>query len=234
MTVWSIEGPGRLFLYPEEIMSRGLFIVLEGGEGTGKTTVANWLTARLTHHQRKAEEVADPGTSVLGLKLRELVKDKDIPMTPAQQMVLYTAARMSLVGEIEEKLAAGIDVVSGRWVLSTQVYQGVMGHIPVAQINSMHAMYVKLNPDICILLDCPPEVGLARKQQDDGVGAMMQDRWDSQDVSWHVQLRAAYRNLAEQAGYPIVDSSRMLDKVQDDVIEACKKNERFFAELGAF
>ena len=215
-------------------MSRGLFIVLEGGEGTGKTTIANWLTVRLGHHRRTAEEVADPGTSVLGLKLRELVKDKDIPMSPEQQMVLYTAARMSLAEEIEMKLAAGTDVVSGRWVLSTRVYQGIMGHIPMAQIDAMHSMYVKLNPDVCILLDCPAELGLARKQQDAGVGAMQQDRWDSKDVAWHTQLRAAYQYVAEQAGYPIVDASQMLPKVQADVIDACKKNVRFVKELGDF
>ena len=103
-------------------MQRGIFICFEGGEGSGKTTMATATADYLRSFGHTVEEVADPGSTPFAQKMRELLLDKSFPCDPHQQTLLYTAARRSLAQEIETKLDEGIHVIAGRWLWSTLVY----------------------------------------------------------------------------------------------------------------
>lgn len=207
--------------------TRGLFICLEGGEGVGKTTLVGKLGEYMRQFGRTVREVADPGETVLAKKIRELVLDNSVPCTPSQQTLLYVAARNALAGEIRTYLDAGIDVISGRWTLSTLVYQGKLGEVGSDKVDWLTENFIGLHPDIYILLDVDPVIALTRKADAVGAASMQRDRFDGRDLAWHTAVRNAYVAHAEDNQHAIVDASGPLDTVQNAVIAVCRANTRF-------
>lgn len=207
--------------------ARGLFICLEGGEGSGKTSMATRLKAYMEKLGRTVVEVADPGTTVLAQRARSIVLDASIPCNPEQQALLYILARSSLAEEVRQHLAAGRDVIAARWTLSTQVYQGLLGKVGLETISWLTRRFVNLDPDIYILLDASPELALARKRQAVGDAAMAADRFDGRDLTWHNSLRAAYLHVAGVYRYDIVNADKSLNDVETDVITACQCHQCF-------
>ena len=105
-------------------MSKGLFIVFEGGEGSGKSTQADCLLQRLSEAGYQSVLVREPGTTTLGLYLREYLKSKR-PLTLESELLLFAAARAQLVAEeVRPALERGITVVADRYTGSTVAYQG--------------------------------------------------------------------------------------------------------------
>ena len=207
---------------------RGLFICVEGIDGCGKTTVAEALKRRLTAYQRpRVELVHNPGTSELGKRLRPIILDQDLDLTPTEQVLLYTTARHSLTPGIIAHLHDGGDVVADRWVLSTYVYQGMLEYADKSLIRWLHDRLVGVNPDVYIVLDVDPETGIHRKRNTDGRGGMPLDRFEVRDLEWRTRLREAYLEAAENLGYPVVDGNQPLKQVLLDVRAACNKNKRF-------
>ncbi|CAI8016774.1 Thymidylate kinase [Geodia barretti] len=108
----------------ELFVDKGLFIVFEGGEGSGKSTQAECLLQRLLDAGHQAVLVREPGTTTLGLYLREYLKSKR-PLTLESELLLFAAARAQLVAEeIRPTLERGINVVADRYTGSTVAYQG--------------------------------------------------------------------------------------------------------------
>ncbi len=206
---------------------RGIFICLEGGEGSGKTTMAAVVCQYLTELGRIAREVSDPGSTPLAQRIREIVVDATIPCTPSQQALLYIAARDALADEVTQYLDIGEDVVSGRWTLSTLVYQGALGSVGIDKVDWLTKNFISAEPDIYILLNASPEVALQRKQAAVGDAAMGKDRFDSRSLDWHRDVRNAYYLYAEEHGYPIIDADRPLEEVKQAVIAVCQANPTF-------
>lgn len=201
---------------------RGIFICFEGGEGSGKTTMANSTAEHLRAFGNKVEEVADPGSTEFALKMRELLLDKEFPCDPWQQVLLYTAARRALALEIRKKLSAGISVVSGRWVWSTLVYQGIVQGVPIAMIEKLHNQFVSLDPDVYILLDADPKIAMKRKVTQTGEDAVAKDRFESMDLAFHNQIRNGYIDVAMRGNNSIVDTGQLdLETATAHVERAC-------------
>lgn len=227
------DTSGSLSIAHPESVDRGVFICLEGGEGSGKTTMTKVVYDYLKSIGREAREVSDPGSTPLAQRVREIVIDAHCPCTPAQQALLYVTARDALANEIRDLLDMGIDVVCGRWTLSTLVYQGELGGVDIDKIRWLTANFIDLNPDIYILLNSTPEIALTRKREAVGDSAIANDRFDSRPIDWHRAVQNAYYGYAEGKGYPVVDADRPLDEVAAAVLAICKMDARLRGHTGS-
>lgn len=192
-----------------------MFIVFEGADGVGKTKQARMLCDHLSAIGRKNMYVQDPGHTVLGLKLRAILKDKQQPISPMAQALMFAAARAETSLDISKKLDEGYDVVADRWLLSTLVYQGRLQGVPTPLIHSMDAMCnAGVRPDHTLLFTLPPETALQRRIAE-GIDA--NDRFDTAGIEFQQKLQEAYLQFgAMMPGVTVYDVAGMSpDSVHD-------------------
>ena len=197
-------------------------ICIEGIDGCGKTTQAQLLKTKLEEAGRKVTLCHDPGSTTLAKEIRTILLNVDVEMDAEIQMLLFTAARASLARKIEKMLEEGYDVLLDRWVLSTYLYQGKLGGISFGEINNLHAAYVRVNPDVYIVLDLPVADALKRAGQ---VGDSNKDRFESKGVEFQQKLRDAYVDLATRgpSDIELVSGIGVECVVADRVANACKR-----------
>ena len=108
-----------------------MFVCFEGIDGAGKSTQARMLLERLQAEGTATELVADPGTTHIGAAIRKILLENDAPISPAAQMLLFSAARAELAEYIKAKLSQNVVIICDRWLLSTLVYQGDINKLPL-------------------------------------------------------------------------------------------------------
>jgi dTMP kinase len=164
-------------------MSRGFFIVLEGPEGSGKSTLMGPLVERMRASQVEPVVVREPGSTRAAEIAREALLDPEHPVGPLAELFLYLAARSDLVQTvIRPALEAGRVVISDRFALSTEAYQMVgRGLDPVLVRAGNRAATQGITPDLTLILDLSPELGLERQV----VAGKRQDRLDRESVEFH-------------------------------------------------
>lgn len=203
---------------------RGTFITLEGPEGAGKTVLAKRLVEELARRGHRVRSTREPGGTRLGERLRAILLEHggDGPaarMDPRADALLFNAARAQLVAEvIRPALAAGEVVVCARFADSTLAYQGFGAGLPIDELRAIAAIATGgLAPDLTILLDVPPEIGLGRK-----TGASRNRFESSFDLAFHERVRAGFLKLAaeEPQRFRVVDSSRRIDAITPQVVAA--------------
>jgi len=177
-------------------MARGLFITFEGGEGAGKSTQVTALADRLASKGREVVRTREPGGSPGAEAIRALLVTGGVNRwSPVTETLLMNAARRDhLERVIEPALARDAVVVCDRFADSTRAYQGAGGGAPDALIGELERAVVgATRPDLTLLLDIDPAVGLARS------GARQTDahRFEQQDLAYHRRLRAAFLALAD-------------------------------------
>jgi dTMP kinase len=190
----------------------GRFVVLEGGDASGKSTQIKRLVARLERAGRDVVETFEPGATGAGRQIRALVLDADDTKIDARTEALLMAAdRAQHIAEVvRPALAAGSWVVSDRHVPSTLAYQGVGRLLDVAELEQLSGWATAgLQPDLVLVLDVPDDVAAARRSAG--------DRMEREAESFHAQVRAAYRGLAADRGWVLVDGSGDPDTVADRV-----------------
>ena len=183
-------------------MSDGLFITLEGIEGSGKTTQVPGLTARLSAMGYDCLVTREPGGCKLAEKIRAILLDPaNAGLVPMAELLLYLADRAQHVQEvIRPALNAGRIVVCDRYADATVAYQGYargLGPLEVADLNQ-HATG-GLEPDLTLLLDLPAQVGLQRaKRRVDSLekGQPTEDRFEQEELVFHQKVREGYLDLA--------------------------------------
>lgn len=176
---------------------RGRFITFEGGEGTGKSTHAAQLADRLKGLGIAVVFTREPGGSPGAEAIRHvLLSGAAKPLGPVTETILFAAARDDHVrNTIEPALARGAWVVCDRFINSTRVYQGVLGHVDAQFIHALERTTIgDLKPDLTFILDVPADVGLARAGKRRGEGAA--DRFEGESSHFHEELREAYRLIA--------------------------------------
>jgi dTMP kinase len=197
----------------------GLFITLEGPEGAGKTLQAERLVEALQTDGQRARLTREPGGTQLGEQIRSIVlavAEGRAVIDPMADALLFNAARAQLVAEvIRPALAAGEIVVCARFADSTLAYQGYGAGVPLTELEAVaEAATGGLRPDLTILLDVPPEVGLARKA--DG----SRNRFEAAfDLEFHRRVRDGFLDLARQEPdrWRVIDGTRDADAVFDEV-----------------
>ncbi|MCE2404932.1 MAG: dTMP kinase [Dehalococcoidia bacterium] len=172
----------------------GAFIVLEGGDGAGKTTHAALLAGRMRRRGRTVLVAREPGGTPLGRALRGWLKGGR-PTTPLAELLLFSAARAEIVHRvILPALRTGATVVCDRFAASTVAYQGYGRGLDLDLIHTLNLQASQgLRPDLTVLLDVPAEAGLARKEPGS------RDRFESEVVEFHRRVRSGYLSLASSA-----------------------------------
>ena len=180
-------------------MSRGKFITFEGGEGAGKSTQASALAKRLQALGHRVVVSREPGGSAGAEAIRHvLLSGAAKPLGPHAEAILFAAARADHLRQtIGPALERGDWVISDRFADSTRIYQGVLGNVEARMIARLEKLTVgELGPDLTIILDIPPEEGLARAAKRRGDAKI--DRFEGEAFDFHKKLREAYVELAER------------------------------------
>ena len=176
---------------------RGRFITFEGGEGVGKSNHAGLLADRLKALGVGVVLTREPGGSPGAEAIRHvLLSGVAKPLGAETEAILFAAARDDHVrNTIEPALAGGRWVISDRFVDSSRVYQGTLGHVDPKLLRALERITVgELKPDLTFILDVPPEVGLARANKRRGEGEA--DRFEAESAEFHARLREAFRDIA--------------------------------------
>jgi len=203
----------------------GLFITFEGPEGAGKTVQAKRLVDFLRAEGKPASLTREPGGTRLGEQVRSIVLAQaqgDHAIDPLADALLFNAARAQLVAEvIKPALVADEVVVCARFADSTLAYQGYGAGVGLSELRSIAEIATTgIAPDLTILLDVPPAVGLARKADD------ARNRFEAAfDLAFHERVRAGFLELArgEPDRWRVIDATRDADAVFADVRAAVEE-----------
>lgn len=193
---------------------RGAFVVLEGGEGSGKSTQAKRLAARVRDIGREVVETFEPGDTALGLRIRELVLHADEIDAYAELLLLAADRAEHVASLVRPALARGAVVVSDRFSPSTIVYQGVARGLGVDAVREVCAIAEHgVVPDAVVVLDVPGVVAQRRVSRSP-------DRLERAGEAFHAAVRQAYRDLAPRFGWTLLDGAGSVDSVATLVWEA--------------
>jgi dTMP kinase len=176
----------------------GLFLVLDGPDGGGKSTQTGWLADWLRGLARDVVTCRDPGGTALGERLRAILLERAaVNISLRSEMLLYMASRAQLVDEvIAPALAAGGVVVSDRYLLANIVYQGSAGGLLEEEIALVGMVATGgLLPDLTIVLDIPPDTASAR------IG-LARDRIEDRPLFYRERVRAGYLAAARGESDP--------------------------------
>jgi dTMP kinase len=201
-------------------VARGRLITIEGLDGAGKSTLAESLHREMAARGVRAELLREPGGVELSERIRELVKDPSLPVSPRAEALLYAAARAQLVAErLEPLLEEGAVVLLDRFVDSSLAYQGAGRALGVEQVRAINLFATGLlEPDRTLLLRISPEAGRARQRE----RALEPDRMEREDEQFFATIASAYDELAreEPGRVRVIDASQPPDAVLRDAVVA--------------
>jgi dTMP kinase len=195
-------------------ITRGRFVVLEGGDGSGKSTQARVLADWLRGQGVAVVETFEPGAGAVGAVLRDVLLHGPEALAPVTEALLMAADRAHHVAtEIEPALARGDWVVCDRYVPSSVVYQGVVRGLGVGVVEDLSEVATGgLAPDVVVLLDVSDAVADTRRNHESR--ADQSDRLEREGSAFHASVRAAYRDLAPARGWVVIDSDGEVDAVE--------------------
>lgn len=198
-------------------MKRGIFITVEGIEGTGKSTNINFLTGLIEKRGFEVVRTREPGGTPMAEQIRQLLLDHDQEDLPAiAELLLFFASRsLHLCNTIIPSLQQGKWVVCDRFTDASRAYQGSGRGLDLDRIERL-AEWVQegVEPDMTLLLDAPAEIGMERAAAR-GKG----DRMDNEELAFYQRVRAGYLTLADMHPdrFAVVDASRGLVDVQASI-----------------
>ena len=208
---------------------KGLFIVMEGPDGSGKTTQINLLKEYLEEAGYECLITREPGGTVIGEEIRQLILNPEHKeMSPVTEMLLYAASRAQLVHEvIGPALEEGKIVISDRFVDSSIVYQGIARKLGISTVSAVKAPGIGIyRPDGIFFIDLSEAEGLRRKKEQKNL-----DRMEQEGIDFHHMVSEGYRKVL--SGRPEVmkiDGGRSIDtiqkKIRNHVDELLKKKNR--------
>lgn len=208
---------------------KGLFIVMEGPDGSGKTTQINLLEQYLKEAGYECLITREPGGTVIGEEVRELILNPEYKeMSPVTEMLLYAASRAQLVHEvIGPALEAGRIVISDRFVDSSIVYQGIARNLGISTVAAVNAPGIGIyRPDGIFFIDLSEAEGIRRKKNQKKL-----DRMEQESIDFHHLVSEGYRKvLAERPEVIKIDGGKDIDviqkKISNHVDELLKKKNR--------
>mgnify|MGYP001092187388 CR=1 FL=1 len=206
----------------------GIFITMEGPDGSGKTTQIDLLKKYLESRGYDIVIAREPGGTVIGEAIREIILNPEYrEMSHMTELLLYASARAQLVNQvIKPALLFGKAVICDRFVESSAVYQGIgrgLGVDTVYEINNYALGEVK--PELTIFMDLDAADGIRRKKSQTDL-----DRMELEDLSFHKRVVEGYRQLAElypERIFP-VDATLSIEEIHSMIVNEVKK--RFFSE----
>ncbi len=196
--------------------------MFEGGEGAGKSTAILALDAALRAAGHAVTLTREPGGTPEGLSLRALLLAQDGPdWAPEAELLLMTAARVQHVRRvIQPALDRGETVLCDRYLGSTLAYQGAGSHLPRDLILDMHARLVGgLLPDLTVLLDIDPRIGLRRSARRLAADASGETKFEALPLDFHDRVRADFLAQAREGKTLVIDAAQPQREVARLVLE---------------
>jgi dTMP kinase len=194
-------------------VSRGVFITLEGGDGSGKTTQAELLLGWLADRGRRVLRTREPGGTEVGLEVREIVLHHRGDITPRAEALLYAADRAHHVATIvRPALERGEVVIQDRYIDSSVAYQGAGRVLDPDEVRGLSEWATQgLRPDLTILLDLDADAARGRLDE----ARTRYDRLEAEASEFHDRVRSAYLKLAdaEPERFLVVDAERPVDEI---------------------
>lgn len=171
----------------------GLFITLEGGEGTGKSTLARGLGGALRAQGREVALTREPGGAPGADAIRALLVSGEANRWSAmEEALLFAAARLNHLNHtIRPALARGAVVICDRYYDSTRAYQVAGGGLDLADLVALNVLIDAPRPDLTIVLDIDPALGLARSRGRE----LDEDRFEKKDIAFHQKVRDEFRAI---------------------------------------
>ena len=206
-----------------------MFITLEGIEGCGKTTQMNHLSTFFENRGQPCVLTREPGGTAIGKEIRSiLLNPSSKDMVPRAELLLYMADRAQHIASlVKPSLAENKVVLCDRYFDATVVYQGYARGLDTHFVYELHRLVLEdFRPDITLLLDLAPRIGLARawKQLDKGTRSGSESRFEEETLSFHEKVRAGYLELArrEPQRFRTIDASGDVLQVQEDIREVLR------------
>ena len=203
-------------------MSKGLFISMEGPDGSGKSTQIELLKQYFEETGKEVIITREPGGNRISEAIREIILNKDFTeMSPTTEMLLYASARAQLISEvIAPAIDSGKMVISDRFVDSSLVYQGLARGLGVENVYEVNKHAIgDYMPDITFMFDLPAEVGLSRKKDQKEL-----DRMELEGLEFHKKVAEGYREMAQR--FPeritVVDATLPVQDICGIVVEHVK------------
>jgi dTMP kinase len=195
----------------------GLYLTLEGGDGSGKSTQMSALTAWLEQQGRAVVQSREPGGTDLGVELREIILHRRGYIAPRAEALLYAADRAHHIATVvRPALERGDVVIQDRYLDSSVAYQGAGRVLDATQVRDVSLWATEgLLPDLTVLLDLDPALGRERLNE----SRTRYDRLESEETDFHERVRAAYLELAaaEPERFLVLDATRPVDELQRSI-----------------
>lgn len=196
-------------------MSRGVFITLEGGDGSGKTTQAELLRGWLTSRGRTVLRTREPGGTEVGVEIREIVLHHRGDVAPRAEALLYAADRAHHVATVvRPALERGDVVIQDRYIDSSVAYQGAGRVLDADAVRGLSEWATEgLAPDLTILLDLDAEAARGRLDE----ARTRYDRLEAEASEFHDRVRSAYLAIAESepGRFLVVDAAAPVDEIAE-------------------
>lgn len=201
-----------------------MFITFEGGEGSGKSTAIKAIVQALEKEGYQIVLTREPGGTPISEEIRSVILDKkNTDMDPRTEALLYAASRRQhIVQKILPALKEGKIVICDRYLDSSLAYQGGARGLGIDNVLSMNLFATEgLEPDLTLLFDLDPQVGLDRINANSGREV---NRLDVEKLAFHTKVRAAFHQLAKRfpKRYYVIDASQTPDKVFEDCYHEIK------------
>jgi dTMP kinase len=199
----------------------GMFIVLEGGEGAGKSTVLAALAKVLRQEGREVVETREPGGTPLGERIRALILNARGVDDALTELLLFEAARAHVVSSvIRPGIERGATVLCDRFTASSIAYQGSGRGLGREVVEGANVLATGgLTPDLTLLLDLPVEAGLSRRAGDGEA-----NHFDRETIDFHQRVRRAFLDLAAEspASWTVIDATQPLERVVELAHDAAR------------
>lgn len=202
----------------------GLFIAFEGGDGAGKSTQAEKLTAALETAGRTVVRTREPGGTPVGEQLRSLVLEHGNGEIDARtEALIFAASRAAHVAQvIRPAVERGDVVVCDRFIDSSVAYQGSGRSLGTEEVRQLNIWATEgFSPDLTVLLDVEPEQGRQRRTANEAV----EDRLESEPDAFHLRIRRAFLEQArnDPARYLVLDAGRPVDELAETIVARVKE-----------
>ncbi|HCC49111.1 MAG TPA: dTMP kinase [Elusimicrobia bacterium] len=195
-------------------MKKGIFIVLEGPDRSGKSTQAALLKAWLEERGREVLVTREPGGTRLSEQIREILLDPESNIEPMTELFLYETSRIKhTLEKILPALKAGKVIISDRYTLSTTAYQGYGRGLDLKTVETLNRIAtLNLKPHLTIVIDIPDRIFTQREKTRPG-----RDRMERQSDLFRRRVNRAYKLLARRPGVTRVDGGRDIEAIQADI-----------------
>jgi dTMP kinase len=203
-----------------DVTSAGLFVAFEGGEGAGKSTQVKLLAKGLRRDGHEVVTTFEPGDTAVGGRLREILLGHETgSLDPRTEALLYAADRAEHVAQVvRPALARGAVCLTDRYIDSSLAYQGAGRTLDPSDVEHISRWATSdLVPDLTVLLDVDPALGLTRFSEP-------ADRLEAEPLAFHQRVREQFLHLArrDQARYLVVDAAQPVDAVAAQIRDAVK------------